>query len=268
MQVGDLPTWYTTALPCILPLLAHAPGYLSLFVDVYPGLLLVSGTVALPTLGAYVELGVALPRPCAFNPKGRAEYGSSLPTFIFGSATRGQRTCDLDTPLQALTRLPQGCYRLPCSLGALPLLLHVEAFTGWAIHCQDLRLDSSPAALDLREFPHETQGDLHPFIRTEPLGLKFERIPKDHFRVAHFPFVQWVERGCRPRAPVATGRARLRASGHARPGYCRVAKPEVAPGQPYNSVASRIIGPTDGQTLPLSYITLLYILNFILLRWL
>ena len=60
-----------------------------------------------------------------------------------------------------------------------------------------------------------------------------------------------------------TAPARLQARGRARPGYCRVAKPEVAPGQPYNSVASRIMEPTDDQTLSLSlYITLLYILDY------
>lgn len=44
-------------LPCRIPLtiLARAPGYLSLLVAVYPGVLLVSGTVALPALGAYIK---------------------------------------------------------------------------------------------------------------------------------------------------------------------------------------------------------------------
>ena len=56
-------------LPCRIPqtILARAPGYLSLFVDVYPGLLLVSGTVALPTLGIRYASQIALPRPCAFS---------------------------------------------------------------------------------------------------------------------------------------------------------------------------------------------------------
>ncbi len=65
--VGSPARW--PRLPCREPqtLLIAAPGYLSLFVDVYPGLLLVSGTVALPTLGIRVQSKLRLPRPCAFS---------------------------------------------------------------------------------------------------------------------------------------------------------------------------------------------------------
>ncbi len=74
----------TTALPSVFPLFARAPGYLSLFVAVYPGLLLILGTVALPALDIRVVRFVALPRPCTLLPyvlqgRERAEYGSSLP---------------------------------------------------------------------------------------------------------------------------------------------------------------------------------------------
>ena len=76
-----------------------------LFFDVYPGLVLYKRTVALPALGVHVKLGVALPRPCAYS--GRIwKLRAYLPYTGFDSDTRGRRRFGLDTPLQALTRLP------------------------------------------------------------------------------------------------------------------------------------------------------------------
>ena len=140
VQVGGLPTRYTTALPCILPLLARAPGYpvallLSILACCY-----YKRPVALPTLGIRVGYRIRLPRPCALLPyvlqgREKAEYGSSLPTCPipgFGSATRGRWRFGLVTAFRILTGLPQGCYRLrlPCSLGALAVAPSRRAFIG------------------------------------------------------------------------------------------------------------------------------------------
>ena len=117
------------------------------------------------------------------------EYGSPAPTiaFFIANSTRWYRVSGGLASIR-LFKLLRGCPKaafrfrgFECDFVPTPLY-RVELFIA-----SRLPLSDSPAALDLCPFRDKTQGDLHPFIRTEPLGLKFERIPKDHFRVAHFP---------------------------------------------------------------------------------
>ena len=73
--------------------------------------------------------------------------------------------------------------------------------------------------------------------------------------------LQWVERSRHDRAPVVTAPAPLDARGRARPGYCSVAKPNFAPGQPYIRLPAEYRTYRRSNSLPLStyYNSVIYI---------
>ena len=195
VQAGDLPTRYTTALPCILPLLARAPGYLSLLVAVYPGVLLVSGTVALPALGAYIKSLESRFLALVPSPSETAGRIWKLPVYNAelalqlghkGSQEVWPRYASLSSYAVA-PRLPSllAWFRGFGSTSACRGLYRVELFTA-----KTYALTAPPPRQISVSFPTRPGGvwlSPHPFIHTEPLCLVLVLIQRDYFRVAHFP---------------------------------------------------------------------------------